>query len=527
MTENVRSKDLDDDVLLRLAPSEAIDVPANLQRFLEAAGGDRATVVRLIHDGLHESKWNIARAGIGRVLRSLGRYPVVLAPETAHYSIEKACDVLGYGRQALVKVPVDARFRMDVAALEDAIGSLKRNEYVAAVVAVVGTTEEGAVDPLHDIKFLRDALAGRTPDRGAAASPGQSFWIHADAAWGGYIASLFRGVDVPPDTDDSQRGRLDRLARRYATAMDVSEIVTLDPPVPHATSRLSWEDPDVIKAFLALKDADSITADPHKLGYVPYPAGFIAFRNGAVRDRLVQKANYIARKREGFLDHDTADVTVIGQFTIEGSKPGAAAASCWLAHKTIGLNAAEHGRIIRGTLLAARRLARYLDHHQHRYRRLEQEFGAAQGRREPFSFSRIFDPDTNVVCFLARPKGLKGQKLTDVDCPLERLNALNSRLFDRLGRPQATSAGRLPYAHEFFVSSTTIEAEQYSLRSVERLLRRLAITDDEYRRLGLVVLRCAVMNPHYSDALIETDMDYIDEFVRVLHRETRSVLNTL
>ena len=35
---------------------------------------------------------------------------------------------------------------------------LDDRDYIAAVVGIVGTTEEGAVDPIHEIKFLRDDL---------------------------------------------------------------------------------------------------------------------------------------------------------------------------------------------------------------------------------------------------------------------------------------------------------------------------------------------------------------------------------
>jgi len=46
-----------------------------------------------------------------------------------------------------------------------------------AVIAIAGTTEEGAVDPIHLIAQMR--------------GPGRNFWLHIDAAWGGYLRTLF------------------------------------------------------------------------------------------------------------------------------------------------------------------------------------------------------------------------------------------------------------------------------------------------------------------------------------------------
>ena len=81
---------------------------------------------------------------------------MVLASAAAHYSIAKACNVLGYGEDAARLIPVNERFQMDVEALRGTIRGLAPEEYVAAVIGIVGTTEEGAVDPIHRIRFLRD-----------------------------------------------------------------------------------------------------------------------------------------------------------------------------------------------------------------------------------------------------------------------------------------------------------------------------------------------------------------------------------
>ena len=72
---------------------------------------------------------------------------------------------------------------MDVNRLEQKIlHSLAQNRIPLAVITIVGTTEEGSIDPVHEIQDLRKKLENEKD---------LSFWLHVDAAWGGYIKSLF------------------------------------------------------------------------------------------------------------------------------------------------------------------------------------------------------------------------------------------------------------------------------------------------------------------------------------------------
>lgn len=93
--------------------------------------------------------------------------------EDAHYSLDKAANLLGIGTSQLVKVPVDGRGRMDTEALarmlEQARSQDKQPFFVAATL---GTTVRGAYDPLPPLLKLRDQY---------------QFWLHADGAWGGAV----------------------------------------------------------------------------------------------------------------------------------------------------------------------------------------------------------------------------------------------------------------------------------------------------------------------------------------------------
>ncbi|KAG6358563.1 hypothetical protein INS49_012080 [Diaporthe citri] len=100
---------------------------------------------------------------------------------TRHYSWPKAAAIAGIGSQNVVSIAVDHGARLDLSKLEEQLElSLKEKQPVYAVVAIMGTTEEGAVDPLGEVLNMRRRFQAR----------GLSFVVHADAAWGGYFASM-------------------------------------------------------------------------------------------------------------------------------------------------------------------------------------------------------------------------------------------------------------------------------------------------------------------------------------------------
>jgi aromatic-L-amino-acid decarboxylase len=98
----------------------------------------------------------------------------VYCSEHAHSSIDKAVILLGLGHAALVKVPADAEFRMDPAALAQAIAADRAaGRLPLAVVATTGTTSTTSVDPVPAIAAICEA---------------EGLWLHVDAAYGGAAA---------------------------------------------------------------------------------------------------------------------------------------------------------------------------------------------------------------------------------------------------------------------------------------------------------------------------------------------------
>jgi glutamate/tyrosine decarboxylase-like PLP-dependent enzyme len=136
----------------------------------------------------------------------------ILASEQAHYTHKRISSVL---QVPFESIGCDARGRMDMTALQKrlAVGD------VGTVVATMGTTATGSVDPLPEILALREKYG---------------FRVHADAAYGGYFV----------------------LARNLGE--------------------------ETAQALARTEETDSIVIDPHKHGLQPYGCGCVLFRDPAV-----------------------------------------------------------------------------------------------------------------------------------------------------------------------------------------------------------------------------------------------------
>jgi aromatic-L-amino-acid decarboxylase len=112
---------------------------------------------------------------LGLSARNLPRFRIYTSDQ-AHSSVEKAAIALGLGEDNVQRVPSDAEFRMDVAALRAMIArDLAGNFKPLAAVATVGTTSTASVDPVPEIaKICRE----------------HKMWLHVDGAYGGGFAIL-------------------------------------------------------------------------------------------------------------------------------------------------------------------------------------------------------------------------------------------------------------------------------------------------------------------------------------------------
>ncbi len=136
----------------------------------------------------------------------------IVASEQAHFTHNRLTEVLHLPFQS---IPCDSRAKMDLNALEDV---LKKGD-VGTVVATMGTTAAGSIDPLPDILELKEKY---------------NFRLHADAAYGGYFI-LAENLDI------ETRSAFDRIG-----------------------------------------EVDSIVIDPHKHGLQPYGCGCVLFKDPSV-----------------------------------------------------------------------------------------------------------------------------------------------------------------------------------------------------------------------------------------------------
>ena len=90
--------------------------------------------------------------------------------EVSHFSMEKACHLLGLGYNAAVKVPVDERQKMDVEKLKELIQKDRSQGNIPfCIVATIGTTDYGSIDDAGQLRRIADE---------------EGMWLHADAAYG-------------------------------------------------------------------------------------------------------------------------------------------------------------------------------------------------------------------------------------------------------------------------------------------------------------------------------------------------------
>lgn len=416
--------------------------------------------------------------------------PVVFVPGTKHYSFPKAAAILGLGADNLMNVAVDLDGRVDLAVLKKHLDRCRDEQRpVIAVVAVMGTTEESAVDPLANILDLQASYAKQ----------GLMFHVHADAAWGGYHRSLINeDFDIPRPTG-----------------------FVVAPPLSAPMSDY------VVRQFQALGRADSITVDPHKSGYIPYPAGALCYRNGAMRSLVTFSAPVVF--------HGEAEPTV-GIYGVEGSKPGASAAAVYLSHRVIRPSRSGYGKIIGQALFSCRKLyARLLcmpklsdpfvvvpvprtpsergggnaDTDREKIRILIDQKSSDEIRADPAAMTllREIGPDQNILSYAFNFRQADGS----VNPDLKKANDLNTAIYRLL----SITPGRDIYGYDLIVSTTDLDIATYGSSFIDHYKARLGVGDSPG---GVVtVLRSVVMDPWVTETSTGS-------FIDVLEREFRKAV---
>lgn len=182
---------------------------------------------------------------------------------------------------------------MDLNELEE---ELKKSES-SVVIANLGSTGAGSVDDIASILRLKQQY---------------NFHLHIDAAYGGFARTLL--------LDDKNN------FAKSNSSLPISEFV--------------------YHQLKAIEEADSITIDPHKHGLISYGAGAVLYKDENLRNVILNSAPYTYHK---------LDKPNIGMFSLEGSRPGAMAAACYLTYKVLPLNQTGVGSVINESFSASKK----------------------------------------------------------------------------------------------------------------------------------------------------------------------------
>ena len=384
-----------------------------------------------VPEKIDEIKAHSARSG--KHLEKLGKW---LVPQTKHYSWLKAADIIGIGLDQVIPVPVDHNYRMDINELEKIVRGLAAEKTpILGVVGVVGSTEEGAIDGIDKIVALRRVLE----------KDGIYFYLHVDAAYGGYGRAIFLDEDnnfIP-----------------YEDLQDVHEEYGVFKEKKEHISR------EVYDAYKAIEEAESVTIDPHKMGYVPYSAGGIVIKDIRMRDVISYFATYVFEKG--------ADIpALLGAYILEGSKAGATAASVWAAHHVLPLNVTGYGKLMGASIEGAHRFYNFLND-------LSFKVGDKEIEVHPLTY-----PDFNMVDYVFKEKG---------NDDLVAMNKLNHDVYDYSSYVKGSI-----YGNEFLTSHTDFAIPDYG-NSPLQFVNQLGFSDEEWNRAGKVtVLRASVMTPYMN-----------------------------
>ncbi|HWG32549.1 MAG TPA: pyridoxal-dependent decarboxylase [Gemmatimonadaceae bacterium] len=170
--------------------------------------------------------------------RAFAGPPVFYISRESHLAWVKIAHQSGIGRSAVRQVPTDGTGRMDAGALATMIADDKaRGNVPVLIVATLGTTNAGMVDPIHACADL-------------AAE--HRLWLHADAAWGGAVIASDRYRIVLSGIERADSVTID-AHKWFATTMGCGMFMTRHPAVLSAAFQVST----------GFMPSNSATVDPY------------------------------------------------------------------------------------------------------------------------------------------------------------------------------------------------------------------------------------------------------------------------
>ena len=349
-------------------------------------------------------------------------FPKLIVSSAGHYSWDKCLDIVGIGNSNVIRFEVDEEFRLNTEKF-DQFFSANPNTPILMVVGIVGTTEEGAIDEIHRMnEILLEKQIG--------------CYFHIDGAYGGYFSSCIR----PSGDDDLNNGYKEKYIR-YLSKIE--------------------------KDILAINQADSIAIDPHKLGYVPYAAGSIFYKNSFYKNFIFKSAPYLAQSSNS----DALEKTYLGGWTLEGSRPGAAALACALSTEVIPLDYSGYGSILSKTIALSSQFYEYLLAYED----------------TEIKIVPIYKPHTNIVCYvISAPEYIS---------KAEYVNLFTSAI----SKAMTIVPENIVHNYQFVSSQTDLQYSKYK-EHIDRVLNSLKISYNEINdSFKLEFLRTVIMHPNIDN----------------------------
>lgn len=490
--------DLDDWTLVNLPIDEILTMPDQISKQYNLNGTKVGNAI---------ANYTVQNVGyydmLSKYLPGISHTPVSLSSATRHYSWPKGAAILGIGANNMIPIAVDKQARMDLNQLKKALDNcLQQKIPVVNVVVIIGTTEESAVDPLKEILTIRESYRAK----------GLEFAIHADAAWGGYYRTMLISTDQTDPTG--------------FTMIDEKSMASL----PMSTY--------VAEQYQVLPMADSITIDPHKSGYVPYPAGGLCYRNSAMRNLVSFTAPVVY--------HGGVDPTV-GVYGVEGSKPGAAASAVYFSHKTIRPNIDGYGKLSGDCYFNAKRLYAALvclniaelsffvvplvpipaiqqgldaDTVQRQYefirdRIVDKTNAQLLADEEAFALFRELGGDQTIITYMYNYYDADHKPIAD----MAKVNALNTAVYDAFSFHM--KPGEMEHVPEIVVTSSSFTRGDYGNALMDDLRQRLGVTDGYDEPIDFII--STIMNPWLSNTV---EGSFIPNLMEIITRNlTQLVTN--
>ncbi len=230
----------------------------------------------------------------------------------------------------------------------------------------------------------------------------------------------------------------------------------------------SYPTKEIYDSYKAIPAADSITIDPHKMGYIPYAAGGIAIKDRRILDLISYFAAYV-------FEAGKSSPVLLGAYIMEGSKAGATAAAVWASHRVIPLNITGYGEIIGRSIEGAQMFTRML----------ESTKSLKVKGKEFIVQPLVKTPDFNIICMAFNEKG---------NTDLEKMNELNSKIY-----AESSYVEGPVYKNDWITSNTELAKADYG-DAPKEFVKRLGIPEKEWNRVGRVrVLRVCMLNPFISN----------------------------